>query len=79
MAKTINVDAHIKRYSQTEPSDVIRLIEGLQKLVETKREAAIQEAERNLEILRGGSIPPPTPKPEPQPRKTRGGKPTTTE
>lgn len=70
MSKNINVEAHLKRYEKTDLNQVIALIEGLQKLVESGRAKAIEEAEAKLAILKRGDIP----APEAPTRAPRGSK-----
>lgn len=74
MSKNINVEAHVKRYDQTELSDVVQLIDALQKLVESRKGEKVLKLKEQLAILERGEIPPPIPKPERSSRTTRGGK-----
>lgn len=74
MSKNINVEAHTKRYEQTDLGDIINLIDSLQKLIERKREEHIAKMKETIALLESGAIPPPEPKAERTPRTTRGGK-----
>lgn len=75
MSKNINVDAHINRYNETELSDVVKLISGLQELVRTRSAEAITELETKLALLKSGEVPVEAAKiVAPRTKKTRGGK-----
>lgn len=73
MAHNINVEAHVKRYVNTDLSDVVKLIAGLTNLIESRKSATIAEYEERLALLKQGHIPEEPAKIVP-PRKTRGGK-----
>lgn len=72
MSKNINVQAHVKRYEQTELQDVVALIAELTKLVEARKEEVIKDYKEKLAILESGEIPQEV-IPE-RPKRTRGGK-----
>lgn len=72
MSKNISVEAHVKRYEQTELQDVAMLIAGLTQLIERRKEEAITDLEQKLAQLKKGEIPE-TIIPE-KPVRTRGGK-----
>lgn len=71
MSKNINIEAHVKRYLNTELSDVVKLTEALNALVASRRETAIAEKEKELELLKSGGIPE---SPKPAEPKTRGAR-----
>lgn len=72
MSKNISVEAHVKRYEQTELQDVVMLISGLMQLVERRKEQTIADYEQKLAQLKKGEIPEAI-IPE-KPVRTRGGK-----
>lgn len=72
MAHNINVEAHLKRYANTELADVVKLIAGLTNLVEERKGNTINKLKEQLALLEQGQIPE-----EPAkvvPARTRGGK-----
>jgi hypothetical protein len=77
MSKNINVEGHVKRYEDTELQEVVALIAGLTKLVESRKEETIANLKQKLAILEAGEIPE-EPKSE-KPKRTRGGKKVATE
>lgn len=78
MSKNISVEAHVKRYLTTDLADVVKLIDGLTTLVDTRREETILEKEKELALLKSGGIPEAT-KPERAAKTTRGSKKNKTE
>lgn len=74
MSKNINVQAHVKRYQNTELSDVVRLIVSLQDLVESRRGEKVAQLKEQLAILEKGEIPEEQKSEEITPRTTRGGR-----
>lgn len=73
MSHNINVEAHLKRYTNTDLADVVKLIAGLTNLVENRKTATIQEMEERLALLKQGQIPEEPAKVVP-PRAKRGEK-----
>lgn len=73
MSKNINIAAHVKRYEQTELSDVVKLIKALTELIESRKAATIAQMKEDLALLEKGEIPAEPAKPEGT-KTTRGAK-----
>jgi hypothetical protein len=73
MSKNINIAAHVKRYEQTELSDIVKLIKGLTELVESRKADTITQMEEQLALLKKGEIPVQPVAPE-RVKTTRGSK-----
>lgn len=72
MAQNINIDAHVKRYENTELSDIVKLIAGLTNLIEGRKNSEIDKLKQQLAMLEQGQIPEEPAKVTP--KRTRGGK-----
>lgn len=57
MSKNINIAAHVKRYEQTELSDIVKLIKALTELIESRKAATIAQMREDLALLEKGEIP----------------------
>lgn len=74
MSKNIDVAAHVRRYEQTELTDVLKLVSALNELIELRKAQAIADLEEKLKLFKSGEVPAAEPKAEAAPKRTRGGK-----
>lgn len=63
MSKHIDVEGHIKRYEDTDPSEIIAFIKGLTEMLERRRIEEIEKVKKHLAILEGGEMPSPEQRP----------------
>ena len=71
MAKRINVEEQLTKFSQVELSDLISLSKGLTEQIESRRSGHIEKLKEQLALFENGSAPILEEQEEPKPRKPR--------